>query len=548
MTVRTFLATGLALAWALPSAPAPLAGQPQDPWPETQRTTNRLGRCDWNGPHVPVLAWQAQVVPGYGGPMLHANPILDAQGRLFVVVYETVVALEAETGETLWTFTAGRDIVTAPSLWQGRLLFGSLDGTFYCLDAATSAVLWSVYDPDSKPFVSQVADSNGLIYHSDYRPDSTYILARSIADGGLVWSVPTGCLAASVPSLHDPTQRLYIGAPCRFQWECRSTRDGEVLWSSAVGRDEYGLSPIENNRVYVASRDWNLYAFDATTGQELWQFYAERYIVGDAAIGHDGDVYVATAGGINDWLYRISPDGEEIWRFPLQGYDVLNAPIIAGDGTIYISCWKSDGTPGGRVYAVNPNGTLLWQYDLPDKAVASPTIGPDGTLYVLCYDRNVYAFRDWERAAPTGLTVLRGLVISGGLPDLFDSDDSRLVVQTGQFAPSTEPPVQIEVTGTSPTETPSELKFRFEGMASRPFLERRILLYNYVTQSYEELHVGFAATSDEVIEIVVTANASRFVEPGTQQVKSLMTWRAAAFSFFTGWNVGIDQTIWRITH
>ncbi|MCH8273770.1 MAG: hypothetical protein IH851_03185, partial [Armatimonadetes bacterium] len=63
----------------------------------------------------------------------------------------------------------------------------------------------------------------------------------------------------------------------------------------------------------------------------------------------------------------------------------------------------------------------------------------------------------------------------------------------------------------------------------------------------EELHVAFAATSDEVIGIVVTANASRFVEPGTGQVKSLMTWKAAAFSFFTGWNVGIDQTIWTIT-
>ncbi|MCH8274424.1 MAG: FG-GAP repeat protein [Armatimonadetes bacterium] len=145
---------------------------------------------------------------------------------------------------------------------------------------------------------------------------------------------------------------------------------------------------------------------------------------------------------------------------------------------------------------------------------------------------------------PDSFTILRGLLLSGGLPDLFDSDDSRLVVRTAVFAPSIEPPVQIEVVGTSPTESPSELRFRFEGMASRNLIERRISLYNYVTQSYEELHVAFAATSDEVVEIVITSNPSRFVEPGTGQVKSLMTWKAAAFSFFTGWNVGIDQTIW----
>ncbi|MCH8275022.1 MAG: DNRLRE domain-containing protein [Armatimonadetes bacterium] len=148
---------------------------------------------------------------------------------------------------------------------------------------------------------------------------------------------------------------------------------------------------------------------------------------------------------------------------------------------------------------------------------------------------------------PNSFTIIRGLLISGGLPDLFDSDDSRLVVRTAVFAPSIDPPVQIEVVGTSPTESPSELRFRFEGMASRNLIERRISLYNYVTQSYEELHVAFAATSDEVVEIVVTTNASRFVEPGTGQVKSLMTWKAAAFSFFTGWNVGTDQTIWTVT-
>ncbi|MCH8275488.1 MAG: hypothetical protein IH851_11940, partial [Armatimonadetes bacterium] len=102
-------------------------------------------------------------------------------------------------------------------------------------------------------------------------------------------------------------------------------------------------------------------------------------------------------------------------------------------------------------------------------------------------------------------TIIRGLLLSGGLPDLFFSDDSRLVVRTAVFAPSIEPPVQIEVVGTSPTESPSELRFRFEGTASRDLIQRRISMYNYVTQSYEELHVAFAATSDEVVEIVITS-------------------------------------------
>ncbi|MCH8275799.1 MAG: matrixin family metalloprotease, partial [Armatimonadetes bacterium] len=53
-----------------------------------------------------------------------------------------------------------------------------------------------------------------------------------------------------------------------------------------------------------------------------------------------------------------------------------------------------------------------------------------------------------ESFVPESFTIIRGLLLSGGLPDLFFSDDSRLVVRTAVFAPSIEPPVQIEVVGT----------------------------------------------------------------------------------------------------
>ncbi|MCH8274225.1 MAG: YncE family protein [Armatimonadetes bacterium] len=202
--------------------------------------------------------------------------------------------------------------------------------------------------------------------------------------------------------------------------------------------------------------------------------------------------------------------------------------------------------------AAHPDGTRVYVAILFTDTVSVIDVGTSSVIDTISVGSEPYALGQFIGPAaaveilPHTFNVLRGLLLSGGLPDLFDSDDSRLVVRTAVFAPSIDPPVQIEVAGTSPTETPSELRFRFEGMASRNLIERRISLYNYVTQSYEELHVGFAATSDEVIEIVVTSDPSRFVEPGTRQVKSLMTWKAAAFSFFTGWNVGIDQSVWTI--
>jgi outer membrane protein assembly factor BamB len=72
---------------------------------------------------------------------------------------------------------------------------------------------------------------------------------------------------------------------------------------------------------------------------------------------------------------------------------VSEAPIVGGDGTIYLSSHRS--VPRlGWVQAVRPDGTELWTRQMPDMMTASPMLAPDGTLYAMCRDKNLYAFRD----------------------------------------------------------------------------------------------------------------------------------------------------------
>ncbi|MCH8273771.1 MAG: WD40 repeat domain-containing protein [Armatimonadetes bacterium] len=279
--------------------------------------------------------------------------------------------------------------------------------------------------------------------------------------------------------------------------------DGAVISGMPVGSSIVKFSP-DGSLLAVAGGNI-IHLFDGVTGALIRTLAGHASPVSTLAFTVDGKVLVSGNGAYGN-EYRV-----KFWN--------------VADGSLLLEYDREVGT-GILSVALNPSQTLFG-YSRSDP--------------VLVVARNPFY------PVPMQFSIIRGLLVSGGLPDLLDSDDSRLVVRTAVFAPSIDPPVQIEVVGTSPTETPSELRFRFEGMASRNLIERRISLYNYVTQSYEELHVAFAATSDEVVEIVVTSNASRFVEPGTGQVKSLMTWKAAAFSFFTGWNVGIDQTVWTIT-
>jgi hypothetical protein len=43
---------------------------------------------------------------------------------------------------------------------------------------------------------------------------------------------------------------------------------------------------------------------------------------------------------------------------------------------------------------VRPDGKALWVQPMPDYMEASPMLSPDGTLYAVCRDKRLYAFRD----------------------------------------------------------------------------------------------------------------------------------------------------------
>lgn len=98
-------------------------------------------------------------------------------------------------------------------------------------------------------------------------------------------------------------------------------------------------------------------------------------------IAADGTIYVGANGQDNDFtnnnsnngLYAIYPNGTIKWQFNIDfiGSNGLN---IASDGTIY--------TCNNRLYAISPNGTLNWKSDMI-WAQGTPAIGSDGTIYIV---------------------------------------------------------------------------------------------------------------------------------------------------------------------
>lgn len=145
---------------------------------------------------------------------------------------------------------------------------------------------------------------------------------------------------------------------------------------------------------------------------------------------------------------------------------------------------------------------------------------------------------------PEDLTIIRGVQVSGDLADLYSSDDSYVVIQAGIVLSSDEPPIWIQITGTAPTPTPTDLKFTLEAHVNTPGIMQKIELYNYDTQEYEEVDYCSASVQDQIVHVDITTDPSRFIHPDTLEMNAQLAWAAAGPVLFWPWSTFIDQSVW----
>lgn len=155
------------------------------------------------------------------------------------------------------------------------------------------------------------------------------------------------------------------------------TQIGKLKWRVKTA-GPVTSSPVidENGIIYVGSADNNIYAINGETGGIEWKYKTGGPINHSSpAIDIDGTVYI---GSYDGYLYAfntatIDPDNSSTWvykwRFLTDGPGAIaSSPAIAPDGSVLFGC------ADGKVYAVNPNGTLKWKNDIGMIMTSSPAI------------------------------------------------------------------------------------------------------------------------------------------------------------------------------
>ena len=168
--------------------------------------------------------------------------------------------------------------------------------------------------------------------------------------------------------------------PGTVKWSFVPTGNwGSFLASPAIARD---------GTVYVGDQ-WDHLRAIKPDGTEKWMFETERqHEDASASVAADGTVYAVD----NDSnLYALNPDGSLRWKIAYpEDASINTTPTIGPDGTIYVGARENN---IDNLFAFNPDGSKKWSTLTAGYITAPPSIAPDGTIYVHSYSKYLEAYR-----------------------------------------------------------------------------------------------------------------------------------------------------------
>ncbi|MFB3888261.1 MAG: PQQ-binding-like beta-propeller repeat protein [Candidatus Bathyarchaeia archaeon] len=329
-------------------------------------------------------------------------------GKVYIGSYDkNWYCLDASTGTKIWSFTTGYYIRSSPAVVGGKMYSGADDGFVYCLDANTGSQLWKTPAPGqilpimtgtypewrSSPTVADGKVYVGSLDGKLYRIDAN--------TGGVDWTIQTTRAIISTPA-YVAGDGLYFASTDGFVYKVNPTT-GSVIWnaSTPIGLEiaMEGSPCVGNGKVVIGSGAaknspaglGQIYCFNAATGERLWTYSQQKYntttpnlqpiwtplYINHATLGPMfvfGDFYHMT--GVN------ATDGKPFWTTYLTR-EHFGLPSYA-DGKIYVPA----DTFG--IYVLDATSGLKVGYFEAGSQVRSSPAVYDGKVYFGCLNWNVY--------------------------------------------------------------------------------------------------------------------------------------------------------------
>jgi orotate phosphoribosyltransferase len=321
-----------------------------------------------------------------------SNPVCDEQLVYFCSDSGECAALRQDDGCLVWKFKAGaygrKRIRSTPTLYEGHIFISSYDGNLYCLTKDTGQLVWTFEGADwigSSPCI--VPELGGVAVGLEHALPGKRgsIVFLDVATGAKRWERYTPEYMHCSPLFVADPIMVVVGANDGVLYAFEGS-SGRELWSVATGgpiKSRPGYDPIFH-QIIVGSFDKYVYAIDARNGKVRWRtatcgsIYSEPLIV-------DHEIYIASTDKSLHILERET--GTSKTRLDV-GAKLYSSPSLHL-GRIYFA------STAGFVYEYDPlKGHLTGQSQLPERVTNKIAYGESSELFFAAtLDGKLFALR-----------------------------------------------------------------------------------------------------------------------------------------------------------
>ncbi len=195
---------------------------------------------------------------------------------------------------------------------------------------------------------------------------------------------------------------------------------GAVLWFYDYGAPFNGQPVVSGSRVYVGSEDGNLLTFDVATGKLLWYYKTKGAVRGPVANGSD-HVYFGSGDG---YVYAVDTrTGRLQWRSRTGA--AVQSVVKVGEELLVASL-------DNFVYKFSVAGTRLWKRQMPGRISSQPLMTDAEALFTPLSGSAgvVLELRDGRQVN----TLPVGEEISNSASPIAVADTVLLTTETGLLA------------------------------------------------------------------------------------------------------------------
>lgn len=284
-----------------------------------------------------------------------ADPVLTEDGQLLVAsagANHSLISLNPANGSTNWIFNAADGGWIATPLAVGETIYApNTDGKLYALDMKGS-FLWA--KAIGGALWSQPVSDGEFLYITSL---DHYLYALDPQKKEIVWEIEL-CGASPGAAVLDAEGNLYIGS-FGSTVAAIDSQNQKILWKTPIAGWVWDAPVLDEATLYVGDLEGNFHAFNTSDGSENWGPIKPNGPITGSPLVMDDFIVIGTESGT---AYAIDREGSIVWQQNIGGR-LYSAPVQGGD-LILFSPMEMENK--AVLVALDFDGKQVWQFT-PEK-------------------------------------------------------------------------------------------------------------------------------------------------------------------------------------